>query len=242
MAREAHGVEPRDRLILALDVGSAEEARQVVEELGDSVCFYKLGLALFMSPGYFELIDWLAARDKKVFADLKFFDIPQTVRSAVRHLARHEVAFATVHAGNDRMLEAACEAKGDRLEVLAVTVLTSLSREDLDDLGFQVDVPSLVLSRAERAIRAGCDGVVASGEEGRRLRDRLGSRFLIVMPGIRPVWNDVVRGDDQKRVVGVKEAFENGADYIVVGRPILQAPDPRAQAERFQEEIRQTLT
>jgi len=233
----------RERLVFALDVDTPAQARELVDRLGDAVDFYKLGLQLFLAGGYFELIDWLVhERGKKVFADLKLHDIPETVHAAVRQLARQEVSLTTVHAeGGGRMLEAACSARGERLRVLAVTVLTSLGAEDLRQLGFETDVRSLVVSRARRALEAGCDGVVASGVEGAALRERLGENFLIVMPGIRPGGVEAVPGDDQRRVVGVQEAFAGGADYIVVGRPIRQAPDPRQAAEELQRDVAQAL-
>lgn len=223
----------RERLIFALDLPGADEARKLVDELGDSVIFYKLGLELFMAGGYFELVDWMIARGKKVFVDLKFFDVPETVKSAVRQLAKRNVSFATVH-GNDAILKAAASEKGD-LKILAVTVLTSLDRADLNALGFQCDVEELVLSRAKRALELGCDGVISSGLEAAKLRADLGDKFLVVTPGIRPVDNDVI--DDQKRIVTVEVAFQNGADYIVVGRPIKNAPDRRAAAEDIQNRI-----
>ena len=222
-----------ERLIAALDVADAGQAKALVERLGDSVRFYKLGLELFMSGGVFDLIDWLAKRGNKVFADLKFFDIPETVAAAVRGLRNRGVTFATVH-GNQAMLEAAGEAKGD-VKILAVTVLTSLDQGDLDDLGFRCDLETLVLSRARRALEAGCDGVISSGLEAPALKRELGSRLLVVTPGIRPLQNRP--GDDQKRTVDVAQAFANGADYIVVGRPIRQASDPRAAAQAIQETI-----
>ncbi len=224
----------RERLILALDMPFAEEAERLVDKLGDSVHFYKLGLELFMAGGYFDLIERLNNKGKKIFVDLKFFDIPETVASAVKQLGgKKGVSFATVH-GNDSMLEAACrEKKG--LKILAVTVLTSLGQQDLNDLGFQTDPQALVLSRARRAIEIGCDGVISSGQEANKLRHDLGEKFLIVVPGIRPVINRP--DDDQKRTVDVEEAFLDGADYIVVGRPIRTAPDPRAAAEDFQRRI-----
>lgn len=230
-------IPPEERLIFALDVPDPAQARRLVEALGDSVRFYKLGLELFMAGGYFELVDWLIARGAKVFVDLKFFDIPETVAGAVRRLDGRGVAFATVH-GNQRMLEAACRAKGD-VKILGVTVLTSLDQGDLDDLGFRTDVQSLVLSRARRALEAGCDGVVTSGLEAEAIRSELGERLMIVMPGIRPVWNDRDESaeDDQKRTVDVEEAFEKGADYLVIGRPIRNAPDPREAAEAIQRRI-----
>lgn len=220
-----------DRLIFALDVPSAHEAQAMVETLGDAVRFYKLGLQLFMAGGYFELVRWLRARDKKIFVDLKFFDVPETVKLAVAQLRDKDVNFVTVH-GNQNILEAAVSVK-DQLKILAVTVLTSLDRNDLNDLGFQCDVSELVLSRARRALQAGCDGVISSGLEAPVLRQNLGHGFIVVAPGIRPVENT----DDQKRTVNVQDAFRNGADYIVVGRPIRQAPDPRAKALEIQAEI-----
>ncbi|MGH8572059.1 MAG: orotidine-5'-phosphate decarboxylase [Gammaproteobacteria bacterium] len=223
-----------ERLIFALDVPSTDDAMRLVTTLGEAVSFYKLGLELFMAGGYFDLMDRLADLGKKVMVDLKFFDVPETVRLAVRQLAKHRPSFATVH-GNDAILAAAAGEKGP-VRILAVTVLTSLDQGDLTDLGFQCDVEALVLSRARRALAIGCDGVVSSGLEAERLRGSLGDRFLIVTPGIRPVANS----DDQKRTVDVEQAFRNGADYIVVGRPIRDAADPRAAAERIQERI-QTL-
>jgi len=226
-------IPPRERLIFALDVPDVAQAKSLVEVLGDSVLFYKIGLELFMAGGYFELIDWLVKQNKKVFVDLKFFDIPATVGAAVRRLNNRGVTFCTVH-GNQGIMEAAAASKGD-VKILAVTVLTSLDRGDLDDLGFQCDVGELVLSRARRALEAGCDGVVSSGLEARLLRQELEHRLLVITPGIRPVENRP--SDDQNRVVTPAQAFEWGADYIVVGRPIRDAEDPRAAAEGVQREI-----
>ena len=223
----------RERLIFALDVANAADARKLVEQLGESVVFYKIGLELFMGGEYFALLDWLVGRGKKVFVDLKFFDVPATVAAAVRQLRNRGVTFTTVH-GNQSIMEAAGEAKGD-VKVLGVTVLTSLDRGDLDDLGFACDVQQLVLSRARRALEAGCDGVVSSGLEAQLLRQYIDQRLLVITPGIRPVENRP--SDDQKRVVSVPQAFEYGADYIVVGRPIRDAADPRAAAELIQEQI-----
>ncbi|MCH9025837.1 MAG: orotidine-5'-phosphate decarboxylase [Proteobacteria bacterium] len=227
------GILPEQRLIFAMDVADAGRARSLAIELGDSVKFYKLGLELMMAGGYFELLDWLVARDKQVFVDLKFFDVPATVAAAVRRLNNRGITFATVH-GNQSIMEAAAEAKED-VKILGVTVLTSLDRGDLDDLGFACDVEDLVLSRARRALEAGCDGVVSSGLEAPRLREFIDQRLLVIVPGIRPLDNRPV--DDQKRVVSVEQAFANGADYIVIGRPIRDADSPRAAAERIQENI-----
>ncbi len=227
-------IEPQDRLIVALDLPDAAAARALVTELGDAVSFYKIGLELFMAGGYFELLHWLVAQQKKVFVDLKFFDVPETVRSAVRALAGSGASFATVH-GNQAIMEAAVREKG-ALKILAVTVLTSLDRGDLDDLGFSCDVDKLVLSRARRALETGIDGIVSSGLEAPMIRRELGDRLMVVTPGIRPVDNKPV--DDQKRTVDVAQAFRNGADYIVVGRPIRQAANPREAALGIQATIR----
>lgn len=223
----------RERLIMALDVASLSEARALVEELGDSVIFYKVGMELFMSGDYFGFIEWLKQQNKKVFVDLKFFDIPETVGRAIKALSSKGVDLATIH-GNDAIMEAAAQAKGN-LKVLAVTALTSLDRGDLNDLGFQCDVQALVLSRAKRALQIGCDGVVSSGLEASLLRSELDHKLLVITPGIRPVDN---REDgDQKRVVSVEMAFQNGADYIVVGRPIRDADNRKAMAEKIQAQI-----
>lgn len=223
----------RERLIMALDVSSIAEAQALVEELGDAVIFYKVGMELFMSGDYFGFIEWLKARDKKVFVDLKFFDIPATVGRAIKALSSKGVDLATIH-GNDSIMEAAAQAKGD-LKVLAVTALTSLDRGDLDDLGFKCDVKELVLSRAKRALQIGCDGIVSSGLEVSMIRDQLGQKLLVITPGIRPVDNR--EDDDQKRAVSVEQAIQNGADYLVVGRPIRDAADRKAMAEKIQGQI-----
>ena len=233
--------EPAGRLLVCLhgwgDTGAGFQF--LADELGDAVTFYKIGLELMMSGGYFELLDWMLERDKKVFCDLKFFDIPATVASAVRQLKDRGAAFVTVH-GNQSIMEAAAENKGDTLKVLAVTVLTSLDRGDLDDLGFDCDVGDLVLSRARRALEAGCDGVISSGLEVPRLRDNIDDKLLVVTPGIRPVDNKPA--GDQKRVVTVDTAFGNGADYIVVGRPIRDADSPREAAEAIQATIAKAVS
>jgi len=220
-----------ERLIVALDVATPNEAKALVERLGDAARFYKLGLELFMAGGYFELLEWLVKRGNKVFVDLKFFDVPETVRRAVASLRGRGVSFTTVH-GNQAMMEAAAREKGE-VKILAVTALTSLDRGDLDDLGFSCDLERLVLSRARRALQAGCDGVVSSGLEAQKLKAEFQDRLLVVTPGIRPVKNE----DDQKRTVDAAQAFANGADYIVVGRPIRSAADPRAAAQAIQRSI-----
>ena len=234
MAISTNPVQLRERLIFALDVPDTESAEQLADTLGDSVCFYKLGLELFMAGGYFRLVDRLLDAGSRVFVDLKFFDVPATVGRAVRRLSGSGVSYCTVH-GNDSILEAACANRGDT-GILAVTALTSLDRGDLDDLGFDCDPRELVLSRARRAFEIGCDGVISSGLEVPALRRHLDSRLLVVTPGIRPVENRPP--DDQKRTVEVRRAFLNGADHIVVGRPIRDARDPRQAAEAIQSTIR----
>lgn len=215
-------IPPEERLIFALDVPGAEEARRLVATLREAVQFYKVGLELFLAGDGFALIDWLAEQEKHVFLDLKLYDIPETVARAVRRLRERPVTFLTVH-GDGAILEAACREKGD-LQILAVTVLTSLDRAGLREFGFQGEVPDLVLARARRALEVGCDGVICSGQEAKLLRDHLGDQLLIVTPGIRPAENRPT--DDQKRVVTVEAALRSGADYLVVGRPIRDAPEP----------------
>jgi orotidine-5'-phosphate decarboxylase len=233
-------IPPQDRLIVALDVSNADEARAFVERLGDAATFYKAGLELCTAGGYFELIDWLVGQGKKVFADLKLYDVPETVRRAVRQLAQRPITFTTVH-GNDGILEAAASEKG-KLQILAVTVLTSLDQKDLEQMGISVPLSDLVLARAKRAQELGCDGIIASPLEARRVREGLGeggAGLKIVTPGIRPADPAGDRPkDDQKRVATPTDAFQAGADYIVVGRPIRDAQDPRAAALAVQGEIR----
>jgi orotidine-5'-phosphate decarboxylase len=226
----------RDRLIVALDVPDADRATALVRELGDSVSFYKIGLELAMSGRYFELLDWLLAEGKHVFADLKFYDIPATVAAAVRQVGHSGATFLTVH-GERAVAEAAAAEKGERLKILAVTVLTSVDQQDLREVGIETELAALAEARAKVALAAGCDGVIASGLEASRLRAALGEDALIVTPGIRPA--GTARADDQRRIVTPTEAFGNGADYIVVGRPIRTAAAPRKAAEEIQSEIAQ---
>ena len=226
-----------DRLIFALDVPEASRAKELVLELGDSVSFYKIGMELMMTGDYFSLLDWLVKNEKKVFVDLKLFDVPATVSKSVKRLSQRGAYFTTIH-GNQSMMEAAAAEKGN-LKVLAVTALTSLDQGDLDDMGFKCDVRELVISRAKRALSSGCDGIVASGLELEHIRNEVDQKLLVVTPGIRPVENRPT--DDQKRVVSVEQAFERGADYIVVGRPIQNAEKPREAAELIQESISNSI-
>lgn len=221
-----------ERLIFALDVPHDVAARQLVDTLGDSINFYKIGLELALAPGFLDLIDWLRERDKKVFVDLKLFDVPATVARAIQRLSERGVDFATVH-GNQGIMQAAAAAKSNGLKVLGVTALTSLDQGDLNDLGFACDIEALVLSRAKRALQAGCDGVVSSGLEVGALRQHAPEKLITVTPGIRPVAND----DDQKRVMTPTQAIQAGADYLVVGRPIRDAENPYTAAMAIQDEI-----
>lgn len=236
--RSNKAIPPQQRLIMALDVSTTAQAKHLVKQLGDSVHFYKIGMELFMAGDYFQLIDWLKQQDKQIFVDLKFFDVPVTVARAIHSLSQRGVNFATIH-GNQSMMEAAAQQKGE-LKVLAVTALTSLDQGDLDDLGFQCSIADLVLSRARRALQAGCDGVISSGLEIPALREHIDQKLLVVSPGIRPVENRVE--DDQKRVVTVTDAFSNGADYIVVGRPIRDSNNPRDAALAIQQQIAKIFT
>lgn len=229
----------KDRLIVALDVPTAAEARALVEELGDAACFYKVGLELFSAGGYFELIEWLTKRGNQVFADLKLYDIPETVRRATANLSSTGATFLTVH-GHRSVMEAAAKEKG-ALKILAVTVLTSFDAKDLAEMRSTATVDELVMARARGAKECGCDGVIASGMESPRLKAEFGSKLLVVTPGIRPTAEgDPARdrpSDDQKRAVDAEQAFKGGSDYIVVGRPIRNAPDPRAAALALQQTI-----
>jgi orotidine-5'-phosphate decarboxylase len=227
-----------ERIILALDVERPEQAKELVKKTESHLNFYKVGLQLFMA-GWFDIVDWISSRGHKVMLDLKFFDIPETVKLAVAQLNNRGITFATIH-GNDPIIRAAVEAKGD-VTLLAVTVLTSFGLEDLQAMGMTQSVEDLVYYRARRALELGCDGVVSSGLEAKKLRDRLGAKLLIVTPGIRPGLNLCDRQDDQQRITTAGQAVADGADYLVVGRPITQASDPIGVISILQEEIRQGL-
>jgi orotidine-5'-phosphate decarboxylase len=228
-----------ERIILALDVGNADQAKELVRKTESHINFYKIGLQLFMAS-WFEIVDWLSARGHKVMVDLKFFDIPETVKLAVAQLNNRGVTFATIH-GNDPIIRAAVETKGD-LTLLAVTVLTSFGEDDMRAMGMTKSIEDLVYFRAKRALELGCEGVVSSGMEAKRLRDKLGSKLLIVTPGIRPGANIEESNDDQQRIITAKGAITDGADYLVVGRPISKAADPIAVISSLQEEIKQGLS
>ena len=227
------------RLIVALDVPDATAAKSLVNSLGDSVGFYKIGLELAMTPDYFPLLDWLVARGHRVFCDLKLHDIPATVGRAVRRLADSGAHLVTVHAGQTAMLDAAAQARGTTLQVVAVTALTSLDQRDLTELGVATPVDELVLRHARRARAAGLDGVVCSGHEVGRVRAALGPDALAITPGIRPASDQAA--SDQKRVMTPQAAIRAGASHIVVGRPIRDADDPATAAMSIIDSIEQGL-
>lgn len=227
----------RDRLIFALDAPNLDEARSLVDQLGDTVTFYKVGLELMMVDGFWPLVQELVGSGKKVMVDLKMYDVPETVRRSVSRLNDYGVTFGTVH-GNGEIAKAAIAAAKD-VKILMVTVLTSLDVADLREMGYQVgSVEELVLQKARMAVDAGCHGVIASGREAKQLREEHDDRLIIVTPGIRPLGRRMVGDeDDQKRVVAPTQAFLSGADYVVVGRPIRDARDPQQAAEGIQTEI-----
>jgi orotidine-5'-phosphate decarboxylase len=227
----------RDRLIVALDLSSAAQARQIVQSIGESASAYKVGKQLFTAEGP-QIVRDLVASGRKVFLDLKFHDIPNTVAGAVAEAAKLGVNMLTVHAsGGSKMLKAAAEAAAQSATkplVLAVTVLTSLSDTDLAEIGVSGHVQTQVLRLGSLARAAGCGGLVASGQETRELRRELGGDFAIVTPGVRPTGT---AAGDQARVLTPKEAIVAGATYLVVGRPILEAGDPAKAAEAIVSEI-----
>jgi orotidine-5'-phosphate decarboxylase len=234
---ERHMKEPtaRDRLIVALDVPTVPEARLIVDALGDCVSFYKVGLELLFAGGL-EYAAELRRRGKHVFLDVKLLDIGHTVERAVANICELGVSFVTVHGHDVKTMRAAILGRRTSpLKILAVTVLTNLNRGDLAQQGTSMSPEELVLHRSRLAHEAGCDGVIASGEEAARIRQEIGGGFLIVTPGIRLPGGTM---DDQERVMSPERAIAAGADYIVVGRPITRADDPRSVAEAFINHIR----
>lgn len=229
----------KERLIVALDVDSFEKAADLVEILDRDIDFFKIGIAPFTDFGQ-KILDLLNEKKKKVFLDLKFHDIPNTVRNAAKVACKKNVFMMNFHcAGGPAMLESAALAvkelpAGSRPVLLGVTVLTSMTGEDLERLGMKGDIEQKVLDYAEMAKKAGMDGVVASAKEARRIKEKMGKEFVVVTPGVRPDW--AAKGD-QKRVLTPRAALNEGADYLVVGRPIIQAGDPQQAARKIIEEI-----
>ena len=236
MTTARENIPARERLIFALDVPDRAQAVQWMDCLGESIAFYKIGLELLAGGEYFDVLRELKDRGKRVFTDLKLHDVPATVAGAVRGLAREGIDFCTMHCDSRKMMQAAAEVKGD-MRLLAVTVLTSNDETDLAALGVSHGVAETVVARAKLAQDAGADGVVCSGADLPAVR-RAAPHLMPVCPGIRP--SGPAR-DDQKRVVDVRTAFSSGADYIVVGRPIRQAADPRATAEEIVAQIEGAL-
>ena len=231
----------KDYIIFPLDVATIETAKKYVELLAERVGLFKVGLELFIRCGP-EIIDFIHSQTTaRVFLDLKLHDIPATVGRAMTRIAELGVAFATVHVGETRrMLEAAVEGSGGKVGILGVTVLTSVSAKDLESAGYRQDLyddmPLMVLQRAQLAHEAGCAGVICSGLEAGQIKERFGNDFLAVTPGIRPA-GAVTAKEDQQRITTPAQAITAGADYLVIGRPIRDAEDPRQAAGRIAEEI-----
>jgi orotidine-5'-phosphate decarboxylase len=225
----------KEKLIIALDVPEISAAKNLVNEIGDEAIFYKIGLELMMSGEYFPLVKWLKNNGKKVFADLKLYDISETVARAVKNLAQYEIDLLTIHAASRGIMEQASENKG-KMQVIGVTVLTNLDQKDLGEMGFdpQISLENLVLKKTKLALDSGLDGIVASALEAQNLRQKFGNDFLIVSPGIRL---EAVANDDQKRVADVKTAIANGSSHLVVGRPITRDANPKLAAQKFNQLI-----
>jgi len=227
----------RDRLILALDVPSSAEADRLLDHVDDQIRFVKIGLELYTAAGP-QMVERVIDRGKRVFLDLKFLDIEETVRRATARVAAMGVDLLTVHA-NRKALAAAVQGRGtSSLKLLAVTVLTNFDSQDLRDMGIQHSLQELVSARALLASEVGCDGVVASGEEAGVLRPKVGPRFLIVTPGVRPAGKGV---DDHARVTTPTQTIAAGADYLVIGRPIRDAADPAAAAAAILREMQEAF-
>jgi orotidine-5'-phosphate decarboxylase len=230
-------LEPRERLIVALDLSSVEDARAMVQRLGDAVSFYKIGYQLAYAGGL-GYVPALIDSGKRVFLDLKLHDIGHTVAQGVKSVAKSGASFLTVHAYPQTM-KAAVDARDGDLRILAVTVLTSYDDADLAAAGYDFPVPELVAERAAQARDIGVDGVVCSAEEAATIRGIVGAKLALVTPGIRPAG---AAAGDQKRIMTPAKAIAAGADYLVVGRPILAAPDPKAAAAAIVAEIAQAKT
>jgi orotidine-5'-phosphate decarboxylase len=228
---------PRERLIVALDMPDVGEARRIVERIGDGAWIYKIGMELAYSGGL-RFAPELASAGKQVFLDLKLHDIPNTVERATAQAAKLGARFLTVHAYPQTMRAAVAGAKGSGMQILAVTVLTSYDDADLFDAVYRFGVIETVRRRAEQALGLGVDGLVASAAEAAMLRQAVGRDIVLVTPGIRPAG---AAAGDQKRVATPAEAIRNGADYLVIGRPVTHAPDPRAAAEAVVAEVAKAL-
>jgi orotidine-5'-phosphate decarboxylase len=227
----------RDRMIVALDVASVAEARGLIERLGDSATFYKLGMQIVFAGGL-SLIDELRRAEKRIFLDMKLLDIDNTVVGGVKSILGLGVTVTTIHAYPKAMRAAVQARPAGGPGLLAVTALTSMDDADLKDAGYAMDAAALVKSRAEGARATGMDGIVCSPLEAAAVRRTVGPEMLIVTPGVRPAGSSA---NDQKRVMTPAEAVEAGADYLVVGRPVSAAADPGAAAERVVKDIERAL-
>lgn len=250
VSSETARINASERLILALDVPNPARAKELVRELDGVVSFFKIGMELYVTSGS-SLIPELVQQGKKIFLDLKFFDVPETVKRAVERVASLGVTFLTVH-GNARNIQAAVEGRGQSsLKLLSVTVLTSLDMDDMKDLGFECSIEDLVVRRATKALEAGCDGVITSPREADKVRElaermkREGKssgkgteKFLIVTPGVRPQNSSK---DDHRRLASPTDAIQAGADYLVVGRPIRDAASPREAAKEIIAEMQEAF-
>lgn len=234
----APSISAKERLIIAVNTSNLDEARELVKKLGDSITFYKIGLQLQLASGLEDFLAELISSGKKVFLDYKYYDIEDTVEHAVEKVAQMGASFLTVH-GNGSIIKAAIKGRGNSaLKILSVTVLTSLDAYDMKDLGFDCSVEDLVLRRSQKAHEAGCDGVIASGLEVEQIRSLVGDGLLIVVPGVR---SSGAKLDDHKRSITPSEAIMAGADYLVVGRPIYNAPDPKSEAQAYLEEMQKAF-
>ena len=237
MAESSYLEQAREKLIVALDFWTIDEARQLVKYLGNEVNFYKVGLGLQLEGGD-DFAKELIKQGKRVFLDYKYFDIDETIRSAVAKAAALGIDFLTVH-GAGSILKAAVEGRGTSdLKILCVTVLTSMDAEDIKEMGFECNVEELVLARAKKALDVGCDGVIASALEAQSIRETHGNKLMIVSPGIRPAGS---QADDQKRTTTPSGAIRAGANYLVIGRPITQAADPSVAAAQIIAEMADAL-
>lgn len=234
---------PKNRIIFPLDCPNIKEARRFVRLLKNDIGVFKIGLELFVSEGP-DIIRMVKKESKaKIFLDMKFHDIPETVRRAYKAASNHGIDFVTVHCDDKRLLESVVKGSSQKTKVLAVTVLTSLSKQDLKDMGIKKELQdplNLVLHRAKLAKNAGCHGVVCAGLEVKYVKKVCEKNFITVCPGIRPDWAEL-KSNDQKRIVTPYEAIKNGADYIVVGRPIRDANNPVIAAKKVAEEIKTAL-
>lgn len=231
------GIDASERLIVALDLPNVAAAREMVQVLEGAVTFYKIGLSLQLATGVDDLLRNLIRDGKRVFLDYKYYDVPETLKKAVARAAETGASFLTIH-GSSNLIRGAVEGRGtSALKLFTVTVLTSMDAADMAEMGYtQHSVEELVLFRAQKALQAGCDGVIASGHEARKIKEISKDRLLVVTPGIR---DDDSPRDDQKRRVTAKNAILAGADYLVIGRPITGAANPRSEAERL---LRETQT